>query len=144
MLRLVLLMMPFFLAMSCAAMADSLVATRTIRAQSVVEAEDVALVAADIPNALAAVADAVGLEARVAIYAGRPISAADVGPPALVDRNQIVPLVYQSGGLAILTEGRALARGGVGDVIRVMNLASRSTVSGRVSASGTVVVGPNF
>jgi flagella basal body P-ring formation protein FlgA len=56
-----------------AASADSLVATRTIRAQSVIEADDVTLVAAEIPNALALAADAVGLEARVAIYAGRPI-----------------------------------------------------------------------
>ncbi len=142
--RLMLLIMSPFPTMPGMAMADSLVATRTIRAQSVVLAEDVALVAANIPNALDQMADAVGQEARVAIYAGRPISAADVGPPAVVDRNQIVPLAYQSGGLVILTEGRALARGGVGDVIRVMNLASRSTVKGRVSATGTLVVGPNF
>lgn len=136
--RLIFMMLP------SAAMADSLVATRTIRAQSVVQADDVTLVAAEIPNALGEVADAVGLEARVAIYAGRPISAADLGPAAIIDRNQIVSLAYQSGALAILTEGRALSRGGVGDVIRVMNLASHSTVSGRVSADGTVLVGPNF
>ncbi len=126
------------------ASADSLVATRTIRAQSVIQADDVTLVAAEIPNALALAADAVGLEARVAIYAGRPILASDLGAPALVERNQTVQLVFQSGALAILTEGRALARGGTGDVIAVMNLASHSTVSGRVAANGTVLVGPNF
>ncbi len=133
-----------FLILPELALADSLVATRTIRAQSVVQADDVTLVAATIPGALAGVEGAVGLEARVAIYAGRPIKAADLGPPALIDRNQIVSLSYQSGGLAILTEGRALARGGAGDVIRVMNIASRSTVSGRVAPDGTVHVGPNF
>lgn len=138
MLRLLFLILPGM------AMADSVVATRTIRAQSVVQADDITLVAAAIPNALGELSDAVGLEARVAIYAGRPILAADLGAPAVVDRNQIVQLAYQSGALAILTEGRALARGGVGDVIRVMNLASRSTVSGRISANGTVLVGPNF
>ena len=127
-----------------AAMADSVVATRTIKAQSVVQMDDVTLAERAIPNALDNVASAVGQEARISIYAGRPILAADLGPPAVVDRNQIVPLVYQSGALAILTEGRALARGGVGDMIRVMNLASRSTVSGRIAADGTVLVGPNF
>ena len=127
-----------------AAMADSVVATRTIKAQSVVQMDDVTLAERAIPNALDNLASAVGLEARISIYAGRPILAADLGPPAVVDRNQIVPLVYQSGALAILTEGRALARGGVGDMIRVMNLASRSTVSGRIAANGTVLVGPNF
>ncbi len=124
--------------------ADSLIATRTIRAQSVVQADDVTLVAAAIPGALAGADGAVGLEARIAIYAGRPIKVGDLGPPALIDRNQIISLSYQTGALTILAEGRALARGGVGDVIRVMNLASRSTVSGRVAADGTVQVGPKF
>ena len=133
-----------FLILPTAAMADSVVATRTIKAQSVVQMDDVTLAERAIPNALDNVASAVGQEARISIYAGRPILAADLGPPAVVDRNQIVSLVYQSGALAILTEGRALARGGVGDMIRVMNLASRSTVSGRIAADGTVLVGPNF
>ncbi len=135
--RLLLFVMPGM------AMADSLVATRTLPAQTVLQAEDVMLVPAEIPGALTQTSEAVGLEARVAIYAGRPISAGDIGAASILDRNQIVQLAYHSGGLAILTEGRALARGGVGDVIRVMNLVSRNTVSGRISVDGTVVVGPN-
>ena len=122
--------------------ADSLVATRPIRALSVLTAEDVTLVAAEIDGALTEVAAAVGMEARVVIYPGRPIRAADLGSPAVVERNQVVPLTYRAGGLAILTEGRALARGGVGDVIRVMNLTSRTTVTGQIGPDGMVVVGP--
>lgn len=141
--RLVFLILPV-LVMPGPALADSLVATRTIRAKSVVQADDITLVAAAIPGALTGTDAALGLEARVAIYAGRPIRASDLGAPAVIERNQLVPLSYQTGTLAIVTEGRALARGGVGDVIRVMNLASRSTVSGRVAADGTVRVGPNF
>lgn len=133
-----------FLCLPGMAMADSVVATHTIPAQSLIQPDDLTMVAAAIPNALGNIADAVGLEARVSIYAGRPVLASDLGAPAVVDRNQIVQLVYQSGALAILTEGRALARGGVGDVIRVMNLASRNTVSGRIAANGAVLVGPNF
>lgn len=122
--------------------AESLIATRTIRAQSILASTDMALVAADIPGALADPVAAAGLEARVTLYAGRPIRAGDLGPPAIIDRNQIVPLAYHAGPLAILTEGRALARGGVGDVIRVMNLTSRTTVTGRIGADGLVQVGP--
>ena len=133
-----------FLILPEMAMADSLIATRTIRAKSVVQADDVTMVAAAIPGALTGPDAALGLEARIAIYAGRPIRASDLGAPALIDRNQIVAISYNSGALAILTEGRALTRGGVGDVIRVMNLASRATVSGRIAADGTVHVGPNF
>ena len=96
---------------------------------------------AAIVGALTHPADALGLEARVTIYAGRPVRAGDLGLPAVVERNQIVPISFLSGGLAIKAEGRALARGGVGDVIRVMNLASRTTVSGRIAPDGQVVVG---
>lgn len=122
------------------ALAEALIATRTIRAQTVLTAEDMALVAAEIPGALTDPALAVGLEARVTLYAGRPIGQGDVGPPALVERNQTVALVYRSGGLSILTEGKALARGAVGEAIRVMNLTSRATVTGTVAPDGSVIV----
>jgi len=126
------------------ALAESVVATRPIRAQTVLTAEDVTLVAAQIDGALTDISAVLGQEARVTIYAGRPVRAADLGPPTMVDRNQIVPLTYRTGGLSITTEGRALARGGVGDVIRVMNLASRTTVSGLIGPDGAVVVGPSY
>ncbi len=125
-----------------AAMADSLVANRTIRAMAVLGPEDVTLVEAAIPGALDDPLTAIGMEARIAIYPGRAIRAQDIGPPALIDRNQIVPLIYRAGALSILTEGRALARGGTGDVIRVMNLASRTTVTGQIGPDGVVRVGP--
>lgn len=127
-------------AIATPAIADSLVATRTIRAASVLAAEDMTLVAADLPGALEDPALAVGLEARVAIYAGRPVRAEDLGPPTLVGRNQLVALIYVSASLAISTEGRALARGAEGDVIKVLNLASRTTVSGQVGPDGAVYV----
>lgn len=123
------------------AFAESLVATRTIRAQSVIGPDDVTLVAADVAGALTDPAMALGKEARVAIYAGRPLRLSDLGAPALVERNQVVTLVYLSGGLAISTEGRAMGRGARGEVIRVINLGSRTTVSGRVGPDGAVYVG---
>jgi flagellar basal body P-ring formation protein FlgA len=121
--------------------AESLVATRTIRAQAIIAADDLTLVAAEVPGALTDPAGVVGLEARVTIYAGRPVRLSDLGSAALIERNQVVPLIYLAGGLAISTEGRAMARGGEGDVIRVINLASRTTVSGRVGPDGAVYVG---
>lgn len=130
------------LALGCPlqAAAESLVATHTIRAQTVLVAEDFTLVDADIPGALTDPDLAIGQEARVTIYAGRPISADDLWAAALVERNQIVALVFRSSGLSILTEGRALSRGGVGDVIKVMNLSSRTTVNGTIETDGSVSV----
>lgn len=123
------------------ALCDSVVATRTIRAQTVLGPEDLTVVDASLPGALSDLAGAIGLEARVAIYAGRPVRLADLGTPTLVQRNQVVSLIYVTGGLAISTEGRALARGSEGDVVRVINLASRTTVSGRIGPDGAVHVG---
>jgi flagellar basal body P-ring formation protein FlgA len=122
------------------ALADAVIATRTIRAMTVLGPQDMAVVAADIPGALTDPALAVGLEARVTLYAGRPIAEADLGRPALIERNQTVALIYRSGGLSILTEGRALDRAAVGEAVRVMNLSSRATVTGTVAPDGSVLV----
>lgn len=130
------------LALCGPASADSLVATRTIRAQSLIAPQDVTLVAAAIPGALDHADLAVGLETRIAIYAGRPILADAIGPAAIIARNQIVTLVFGGSGLTITAEGRALARGGVGDRVQVMNLTSRNTVFGHIAADGTVRVTP--
>lgn len=138
MLRLVLI-----LALGAPVSAESLVATRTIRAKTLIAPEDLTLVSAALPGALTDPAQAVGLEARVSIYAGKPVRAGDLGPPTLVERNQLVTLVYLSGGLAISTEGRALARGSEGEEVRVMNLGSRNTVTGRIGPDGAVYVGWN-
>lgn len=132
-----------FLMLAGPVLAESVVATRTIRAKSLIAPEDLTLVSADLPGALSDPAQAIGLEARVAIYAGKPVRPGDLGPPTLVERNQLVTLVYLSGGLQISTEGRALARGSVGDEVRVMNLGSRNTVMGRVGPDGAVYVGWN-
>lgn len=122
--------------------ADSLVATRTIRAQSLLGPADIALSPDSFPGALADPEAAIGREARVALYAGRPIRADDIGPPAIVDRNQRVSLAYAGNGLAITADGRALGRGGIGDEIPVMNLSSRTTVSGRIGPDGVVRIDP--
>lgn len=131
-----------FLLLAGPAGADSLVATRTIRAQTVVTFADVAVVQAALPGALLAADEAVGLEARVTIYSGRPVRAQDLGAPAIIERNQIVVLSYSAGGLTIRAEGRALARAGAGDSLRVMNLSSKGVVTGRVAPDGRVLVGP--
>lgn len=126
------------------AAADTVVAARTIRSQSLLGPDDLALVGGDTPGALSSLDDALGMEARVNLYAGRPIRAGEIGPPAIVERNQIVRLVYAQGGLNIQAEGRSLGRAGVGDSVRVMNLASRQTVSGRVAEDGSIRVAPGI
>lgn len=121
--------------------ADTLVAARTIRSQTILTAADVAIQPADRVGGFTSPDEVIGLEARVALYAGRPIQPGDVGPAAVIERNQIVPLIYRGAGLTIIAEARALGRAGPGDQLRVMNLGSRSTVNGTVTPDGSVLVG---
>ena len=122
------------------AFADTVVAARTIRSQAILGPSDLAMVSSDVPGGFADPNAVIGLEARVVLYAGRPIRASDVGPPALVERNQIVMVYYRAGSLNIVMEGRTLARAGVGDRLRVMNLESRNTVTGTVTENGSIIV----
>ncbi len=123
------------------AMAETVIAKHTIRAQQMISASDVSLATGYTPGAASSIEEVAGFEARRIIYAGRPIPLGDIGPPALVERNGIVSLAYRVSGLTITTEGRALARGGFGDRIRVINLDSRTAVTGVIDETGTVWVG---
>lgn len=118
------------------------VATRPIPSRTILTEGDVALRPSPFGVGLTDPAEAVGLETRVALYAGRPIRAEDLGPPALIERNALVLMRYQRGALFIIAEGRALDRGAIGDRIRVTNLSSRQTVVGRIAADGAVEVSP--
>jgi flagella basal body P-ring formation protein FlgA len=122
------------------ARADVLVAVRTIPAHSVIGPVDIQVSDLVVPGAMTDPDAVIGMEARVALYPGRPILPGDLALPATVERNAIVPLVYAAGNLHISTEGRALDRAGPGDVIRVMNLDSRTTVTARIGADGVAYV----
>lgn len=123
-----------------AAAAETVVPSRTIRANAVIQATDVTLANLEMSNGYSRLLDVVGQEARVALYAGRPILVDDIGPPSVVTRNQIVPIRFEGNGISITTEGRALERGAIGDRIRLMNLTSRATLFGQVMPDGTVRV----
>lgn len=132
----------FFLALMVAsvACAEVVVPVRNIRAQEVISAEDLVRKPADITGAFSEVKRVAGQEARVVLYAGRPIHPGDVGPPSIVSRNDLVTLIFSHGSLRIATEGRALGRGAVGETIRAMNMTSRVTVTGIIMANGSIEV----
>lgn len=133
MLRLVLMILTLLAAPAAA----EVLAARNLPAGIVLAPDDLL-----IPDGTddAEAAALIGLQTRTIIYAGRAVSAAQLAPPRLVERNQIVTLVYESGALSIRAEGRALAAGAAGEVIRVMNLASRNTVLAAIRADGVLAV----
>lgn len=124
------------------ALAGAALANRTLPAGTVISAEDVTL-APDQDGALQDIGQVVGQQLRVMVYQGRRIDPSFLSAPTLVGRNQIVTITYEKSTLRIEAEGRALSAGSVGQIIRVMNNASRVTVSGRVAPDGTVIVAQN-
>ncbi|GAB5448932.1 flagellar basal body P-ring formation chaperone FlgA [Gymnodinialimonas sp.] len=128
---------------SPAAAQETVIAAGTIRGSTMIGPADVAVIEGATPGALSDMAQAIGMEARVNLYPGRPIRPGDLRPPAIVERNEIVSLRYNYGGLLVMTEGRALDRAAEGEALRVINLASRQTVTATATGPGLVTVGPN-
>jgi flagella basal body P-ring formation protein FlgA len=122
------------------ATAEVTVPVRTIRVKEIIREEDLILKSQDIKGAISQPQDIIGKEARITLYAGRPIRPRDIGSPAIIGRNDMVSLVFSTGFLNIVTEGRALGRGAVGDTIRAMNLGSRIAVTGIILADGSIEV----
>jgi flagella basal body P-ring formation protein FlgA len=126
---------------SGAAFAQAVAPVRAIRAQNIIVQTDLTMLEDSVPGAITSMSDVLGREAKVTLYAGRPIRFDQIGAPALIDRNQIVPMKFGTGLLSIRTEGRALDRAGIGERVRVMNLSSRQVVVGVVTADGSIEVG---
>ncbi len=129
----------FFLSASVCA-ADVVTPTRTLRPGTLITQADLTIQDADHTGMFDRIEDVAGQEARISLYAGRPIPFDAIGPPALINRNEIVVLHFQAAGVSISTEGRALDRGGIGDRVRIMNLSSRATLFGFVQPDGSVKV----
>ena len=121
------------------AWAGGLGAAHTLPAGSVITAGDLRVIDTDRPG-LTDPSAAIGMQTRITIYEGRPLHANMLQAPRLVDRNQIVRLSFLRGGLRIDTEGRAMDDGAAGEMIRVMNIGSRSTVTAQGMPDGTLAV----
>jgi flagellar basal body P-ring formation protein FlgA len=85
---------------------------------------------------------AVGMQARRQLRAGQAIRAADLSKPDLVQRDQNVTLIYDAPGIYLTMRGKALDNGTEGDVVNVMNLQSKRTLSGTVTGRGQVSITP--
>ncbi len=121
-------------------MADSVVTTREIAANSVVTAEDVTLVSMYIPNALSQLQQVIGMATTQTIAAGRAVQQGQLASRAKVARNAHVVLIVQTYGMEIRTEGRALSAGQAGQTIDIMNLSSRARLRGLVRDDGTILI----
>ena len=85
--------------------------------------------------------DAVGLEARRALREGETIRVNDLKRPTLVAKGSTVTLIFEAPGMRLTSSGRAMAEGGDGDTIAVLNPASYRQIQAIVTGPGTARVG---
>jgi flagella basal body P-ring formation protein FlgA len=81
-----------------------------------------------------------GQAARRALRARQPLFAFDLAKPVVVKKGTLVTLVFSLPGIELTAAGQALADGGKGDTIPVLNARSRRTIEGRVAGPGTISV----
>jgi flagella basal body P-ring formation protein FlgA len=122
---------------------EAAVLARGVERNEVLKSSDVMIERrpkAEVGNDVASRDVAVGMQARRQLRAGQALRAADLTKPDLVTRDQNVTLIYESSGLYLTIRGKALEGGTEGDVVNVLNLQSKRTVSGVVVGRGQVSV----
>jgi flagella basal body P-ring formation protein FlgA len=97
---------------------------------------------AEVGNDPASRDHVIGMQTRRQMRAGQALRSADLTKPDLVVRDQAVTLIYQAAGIYITVRGKATEAGTEGDVVSVLNLQSKRTVTGVVVGRGQVSVSP--
>jgi len=119
------------------------VLTRNVERNDILKSADVVVERrprAEVGNDAAARDRALGMQMRRPMRSCAPLRAADLARPDLVQRDQAVTVIYQSSGLYITTRGKALDNGTEGDVVSVLNIQSKRTVTGTVTGRGQVTI----
>jgi len=80
------------------------------------------------------------MQARKQLRAGQAVRIADLAKPDLVLRDENVTLIYETPGLYVTVRGKAIDGGAEGDVVNVLNLQSKRTLSGVVIGRGQVAI----
>jgi flagella basal body P-ring formation protein FlgA len=122
---------------------DAAVLTRDVQHGDILKSSDVMTerrAKAEVGGDAAARNVAVGMQMRRQARAGQALRVADLAKPDLVQRDDNVTLIYESSGLYLTIRGKAVENGTEGDVVNVVNLQSKRTVSGVVIGRGQVAI----
>ena len=122
---------------------EAAVLARGVDSKEVLKSSDVIIERrpkSEVGNDVASRERAVSMQVRRQLRAGQALRIADLAKPDLVTRDQAVTLVYESAGLYLTIRGKAIENGTEGDVVNVINLQSKRTVSGVVVGRGQVAV----
>lgn len=120
------------------------VLNRPIGRRDVIHPSDLTVVRIDkrrVPgSSVIDTSDLIDMAAKRPLRAGEIIATADIEPPRVVLRGDLVTLQYSRPGLTLSARGRALGDGAKGDLVSVLNEQSKRTIQGVVTGAGTVEV----
>jgi len=122
---------------------EAAVLTRNVERSDVLKSSDVVTERrpkAEVGSDVAVRSRALGMQMRKQLRAGQAIKTADLGKPDLVQRDDNVTLIFESAGLYLTVRGKAMEAGTEGDVVNVINLQSKRTVSGVVVGRDQVAI----
>lgn len=92
------------------------------------------------PGTAQRAAEVIGRQMRRPIGSDLPFMLVDLVAPVVVAKNQPVLMLLDAPGLALTAQGRAMEPAALGEVVPVMNLASRSVVEAEAIGPGRVRV----
>lgn len=84
--------------------------------------------------------DLVGMTPRTILIEGKPVKLNDLQAPQIIERGDVVVMNYNSIGMSLTAQAKALENGAKGDVIRVSNLSSSKTLTAVVTGQREVTV----
>ena len=122
---------------------DAAVLTRDVQRTEILKSSDVITERrpkAEIGGDAAMRGAAVGMQMRRQLRAGQALRTADLAKPDLVQRDDNVTLIFETSGIYLTIRGKALDGGTEGDVVSVLNLQSKRTVSGVVIGRDQIAI----
>ena len=110
-----------------------------VQAQDLVWSPTLAFAPADAPRDSGAV---IGMAAKRPLRAGAAVSSRDLGVQPVIKKDDVIAVAYESDGVKLVLQGRALTSAGPGETVNVLNPSSKKIVQAVARGPGEAVVGP--
>ena len=120
--------------------------TRSLMTGDVIQPSDLGYANVPIfaiaPSAPRDADDIIGKAAARPLRAGTPVSTRDVAAPLVIKRDDMVQVAYDSDGVSLTMQGKAMAAAAIGEPVSVVNLTSKKIIQAVASGPDQAVVGP--
>jgi len=119
---------------------------RDFSAGEIVEAEDIVWAP---PSGFGSPIDAprdarsvIGKAARRPLRAGTAVSQGDLSAPKVIKKDEMVTVAFAADGIKLVLQGKALSGAAIGEVVDILNPASKKVIQAVASGPDQAVVGP--